>query len=88
MHLKFEGITKLGYNRENAKSLTPETAVGQTLYPGIKRIHTAIGVINADVRDTLESPFGSTPEIDTQIEPMICRERDVVRFLVNQFRFA
>ena len=88
MHLKFEGITKRGYNRENAKSLTPKTAIGQAFYPGIKRIHAAIGIIDTDVPDTFEPPFGSTPEVDSQIEPMVCRERDVIRLLVNQFRFA
>ena len=84
MELKFEGISKGGYNGENRKSVRGERGVGERVYGGIKGIDRGIGVINGEVGDRVEWGFGSRGEIEREMEGMIWGEGDVVGFVVKE----
>ena len=58
------------------------------LHLGVKWIDPAIDIINTDIPDAFESPFGCASEVDSKIQPVVGRQCDVVRPFINQFRIT
>ena len=88
MCLKFKCITERRQDRKDSEAFSSETSVCCLLHLGVKWIDPAIDIINTDIPDAFESPFGRASEVDSKIQPVVGRQCDVVRPFINQFRIT
>ena len=80
---ELDGVAERGHDGNVGVVLDVEAPVLVLAYLGPERVQVAIHIIKTDVPDALVAVFGGVVEVETDVEPVVGGQREVVGPLVD-----